>query len=1153
MKKTIFFFSLLCVWGFICLVPVKAETNTIIITEIAAYESSGHEWVEIYNRGTEPVDLVMWKFWEAGVNHGLTSVRGGSVLLPGAYGIIAQDAAQFDVDYPGTASFLMDSSWGTLNEAGELIGLKDSLSVLVEQFIYVAASDHSLERKNTSVDEYTNEHWIEHPSGHSAGSRNYWEIHTSESTPVLVTHPEERQVPQTGLVVINEMVVDPLDGEKEWVEFYNSDTHTIDLSSWTLEDGSGIIAHLSSTLAVNNFVTVELSGSRLNNGGDQLVLKNNGGHIVDAVQYGNWVGLRSGERNAPAPSKGQSIARVPNGQDTGDDKTDFLIVSSTKGVFNVQLQTSVSPVSEEGVVSSSSAQSSGSLSSTVHPLSYEPGDVVISEFVSDPSDGEEEFVELYNRFTQPISLVGWWIEDGSEAKTMLSGTISGDGWIVITSIKGNLNNAGDSITLFDPNGHEIDRVVYGNWDSGHVSENAPAPKDPLSAARASFGQDTDNDSRDFSLTERVTKGSRNVLLRSTISSPTASVVSSSFAINEVFPNPTGNDEEGEFIEICNTQSADESLLGWSIKNTSGKKYTFSSTTISAHLCRAFYRTETHIAFRNTGGDSVTLYTSTGQIADIVSYEDAAKEQFSYAKDDRLVWRWTTTPTPSTINVITEPVSDIVLVIDAPRDGVLNEPVVFDASDTTGVSFASTTVFRWQFDGKEIRDGVRVEYIFPVAGKHTVELSVTDGSRSVKKKMTIVIGSETSLMEQISDDHWLISENSLVISEFLPNPKGDDTQEFIELYNSGDEPIDLSFLKLDDDDGGSHPYTIPAGTILMAHAYMVFGRDVTHLALNNSNDAVRLLQKDLQVIQSVSYSTSVEGESYALMIDGDWQWTRTPTPGSANTLTVSTGIKKNKKSGMLASILPLDELRNADVGDKVSTYGVVTVVPGVLGSQIFYIAATTTDAGVQVYMNKKQFPTVVVGDTVRVVGVVGQISGETRVKVNDKKDITVIAEGMSPIPKHIAIVDIGEQYEGQLIEVTGDVTEAKSTYWYVDDGTEEVKVYMKQGAQIHLSRVHLNDRVAVRGIVSERSGQYQLLPRSDDDILIEAMRTSSIAASSRRELGQSGVFETYVAATAAGITSLMLGVAMKARGMLVRTTLKQVGIRMLAFLKRDQLS
>jgi hypothetical protein len=107
---------------------VKTVSENIIITEIcpSGCAAADHQWIEIYNKSSLPVDLSGWKFFEGGVNHGLTisssSTDSSTIILPGAYAIIAQNDKIFFEDYPETTSTVFDSAWTTLNKTGEEIG-----------------------------------------------------------------------------------------------------------------------------------------------------------------------------------------------------------------------------------------------------------------------------------------------------------------------------------------------------------------------------------------------------------------------------------------------------------------------------------------------------------------------------------------------------------------------------------------------------------------------------------------------------------------------------------------------------------------------------------------------------------------------------------------------------------------------------------------------------------------------------------------------------------------------------------------------------------------------------------------------------------------------------------------------------------------------
>jgi len=125
-----------------CIVPSLA--HAMVFTEIY-YDPSGtdtgHEFVEIYNDGPETVDLTGWKFFEADTNHGLTVYAGDTTLGPGEYAVIADQAAQLALDFPGIGT-LLDSTF-SLNNTGETLAIKNAANVIVDQVAYSSASGGS--------------------------------------------------------------------------------------------------------------------------------------------------------------------------------------------------------------------------------------------------------------------------------------------------------------------------------------------------------------------------------------------------------------------------------------------------------------------------------------------------------------------------------------------------------------------------------------------------------------------------------------------------------------------------------------------------------------------------------------------------------------------------------------------------------------------------------------------------------------------------------------------------------------------------------------------------------------------------------------------------------------------------------------------------
>lgn len=115
-------------------------------------------------------------------------------------------------------------------------------------------------------------------------------------------------------VVLNELMPHPSPAG-DWVEIYNPTNSDIDLSDWTLVDSTSTMKTLSGSISVGGFLAFDVT-NRLNNGGDNIYLKDSNGNIIDNYSYDSDPGIN------------KSIGRSPD----GDSWT--ILVSSSKGSSN---------------------------------------------------------------------------------------------------------------------------------------------------------------------------------------------------------------------------------------------------------------------------------------------------------------------------------------------------------------------------------------------------------------------------------------------------------------------------------------------------------------------------------------------------------------------------------------------------------------------------------------------------------------------------------------------------------------------------------------------------------------------------------------------------------------------------------------------------
>ena len=122
---------------------------------------SGHEWLEIYV--DEAVDMAGWKLFEGGVNHAISVYQGSEILEAESFVVIADEADAFLLDYPGYEGTLLDTSWSSLSNSGELLALKDADLNIVDEVEYSSGwggeEGYSLELLFLGSDNNIGENW----------------------------------------------------------------------------------------------------------------------------------------------------------------------------------------------------------------------------------------------------------------------------------------------------------------------------------------------------------------------------------------------------------------------------------------------------------------------------------------------------------------------------------------------------------------------------------------------------------------------------------------------------------------------------------------------------------------------------------------------------------------------------------------------------------------------------------------------------------------------------------------------------------------------------------------------------------------------------------------------------------------------------------
>ena len=131
-------------------------------------------------------------------------------------------------------------------------------------------------------------------------------------------------------VVINEMELNPPEGEVDWIEIYNPGNQSVDISSWTAEITDGSWTGRFEAVAPG---TILLPGGFYVFNGQETWDHDDGGYAVLYSASGEILD-RTANRN-DGLNNDFTFGRHPDGYDTNTDG-DWGLGSATKGVSNIR-------------------------------------------------------------------------------------------------------------------------------------------------------------------------------------------------------------------------------------------------------------------------------------------------------------------------------------------------------------------------------------------------------------------------------------------------------------------------------------------------------------------------------------------------------------------------------------------------------------------------------------------------------------------------------------------------------------------------------------------------------------------------------------------------------------------------------------------------
>ena len=401
-------FPFLCLHISTCL--YAQSPSDILINEIMANPKGlvslpETEYVELYNTTEQAISLTDWWFV-----YDKTQVKLSELTVPAGGYVVLYRANRAITVAPNGLQMPLEKFPAQLNNNGKLLQLYDANGVLHDEVYYdKAIAAVSWER--------CGEEWISctDERGGTPGEGNSCRASNNE-TPITPEEPEEpAPTYTTGCIWINEVMADP-NGlvalpQTEYVELHNRSDQRINLENWQFIYGDKPTLLTDYKLPAQGYVVLYRSGreikvdaqggalplekfpSALLNAGKTLSLVDPTGQVIDQITYEKAKAGIAWERSAT----GLYLSTDPRGGTPG--ATNSAPTSPTP-------DEPTDPEMPDEPTTPDTPETPDNNETPIEASSVQPGEIILNELLPAPFAEGSEYIELYNRSQQTLSLTG---------------------------------------------------------------------------------------------------------------------------------------------------------------------------------------------------------------------------------------------------------------------------------------------------------------------------------------------------------------------------------------------------------------------------------------------------------------------------------------------------------------------------------------------------------------------------------------------------------------------------------------------------------------------------------------------------------------------------------------------------------------------------
>ena len=507
--------------------------------------------------------------------------------------------------------------------------------------------------------------------------------------------------------------------------------------------------------------------------------------------------------------------------------------------------------------------------------------LLINEIMTGKSSAsQDEFIELYNSTDKDIALDNYKLtkktKTGTESNLISSSKFSGKilshGYFLIAppdykdSYSADLAYSGSSysiasdntVILYDKTNDIVDEVGYGEAQD-FEKKAAPNPSSGKSIERNNFS-DTDNNFEDFSI--RNVPSPQNSLYKKeedTKDEPIKTVIYD-IKFNEVFPYPASSDKE--FVELINNEKDKIDISQWEIKDAAGHNLTIPDKTYIKSGEIIYF--EGNFYLNNSNLETIYILDDKENQVDTISYDDA-KEDYSYSSNGT-AWQWTSLKTPGKTNEFdTKTAMDLKI----KKDNEIYKNI-YAAFEIKYADANDSTKYTWNFGDGHKSYLQKTRHKYEESGNYSASIKVTDGKNS--ETINFMVG--------VKD----YSAPKIKIIQVVPNPKGNDSKEYIVLENKSKNKINLKNWSVATGWKSLVNHPIKDNFIIKPGKSKKLTKKICALTLNNAQSKIELRYPDGEVAQKLKYNRKKNKlvEDEIMEKSGkNWTWNKPPSNPAEN--------------------------------------------------------------------------------------------------------------------------------------------------------------------------------------------------------------------------------------------------------------------------------